>query len=391
MEKIRFTGKNVEISDLPDVKEVVKLKVSDLVILAEEQFVNKDLIKGKIEDSENQMPQQCKATKESQCRSPPTITKKQMLEKYCPNALSQFENLINQNVNPLNSNLDSDKLDVSLSAGIKSKVNDEPETEPSTCTTTSVQADECGCKRSGKFGCLEYYPKYTKTCTYDYSASVGALVNIKDKENRHPIFDPIQKRTALRNLEMNFYVLSGEKSLGLPDNTPILEVPAIEGFFTTEPAISPSLSLPSDCPLGWPTGYGWINQGPAGTATHTGPILEAVDIHGERGTAVYATHNGVVAYAGKDSYGGGYVKIQGQCAGKAFSSYYVHLIDRSVTVSAGQTISRGTKIGGLDCTGFCTYDHVHYEFKGLTMAPPYIPQNVPRGCVGFSGCGKIEW
>lgn len=97
-------------------------------------------------------------------------------------------------------------------------------------------------------GCI---PLYTKTCTYDYSSSVGALVNIKDKQNLYPVYDTVQKTTNLRNLEMNFYVLSGDKLLGFPSSTPVFEVPlhgVPEGTPPTvpQPVIVPGTPLDLD-------------------------------------------------------------------------------------------------------------------------------------------------
>ncbi len=53
---------------------------------------------------------------------------------------------------------------------------------------------------------------YTKTCDYNYQASVTALVDLTDNEgsyqNKYPVYDPIEKKTDLRNLELQFYMLS---------------------------------------------------------------------------------------------------------------------------------------------------------------------------------------
>jgi len=49
---------------------------------------------------------------------------------------------------------------------------------------------------------------YTKTCDYNYQAEVATLVNLKDKENKYPVYDNNDQKTDFRNLELRFYVLS---------------------------------------------------------------------------------------------------------------------------------------------------------------------------------------
>ncbi|MAG59891.1 hypothetical protein CMO96_03840 [Candidatus Woesebacteria bacterium] len=145
-------------------------------------------------------------------------------------------------------------------------------------------------------------------------------------------------------------------------------------------------SPPEDCPSGWPTATGWVNQGPDGPATHQN--TEAMDIHGNAiGTQIFAAHKGT-AYFFKDRYGGHDVQVFGSCNGETFSSFYVHLNPASSPISPnGEEIKKGDFVGDVGCTGWCTSPHLHYQFKGLKMAPPYIPKSVPRGCVGRESCG----
>ena len=49
---------------------------------------------------------------------------------------------------------------------------------------------------------------YSKTCNYNYQASAAALVNVKDKDNKYPVYDSVEKKTDIRNLELQFYILS---------------------------------------------------------------------------------------------------------------------------------------------------------------------------------------
>lgn len=168
----------------------------------------------------------------------------------------------------------------------------------------------------------------------------------------------------------------------------------VEGQPTQKKTTSVVLTIgnpPQDCPSGWPTEHGYVNQGPDGPVSHQG--LEAIDIHGNpKGTEIRATHKGV-AYPFKDSYDGKDVELIGTCGGKPFSSFYTHLL--SINVKSGQEINKGDILGMVDCTGFCYSDHVHYQFgwRGnfqLRMGPPYIPIFVPDGCLGQQGC-NVTW
>lgn len=49
---------------------------------------------------------------------------------------------------------------------------------------------------------------HEKTCNYNYQADAAALVNVKDKKNKYPVYDSAEDKTDFRNLELQFYVLS---------------------------------------------------------------------------------------------------------------------------------------------------------------------------------------
>lgn len=139
---------------------------------------------------------------------------------------------------------------------------------------------------------------------------------------------------------------------------------------------------PEECPGGWPTNYGFITQGP-GVGTHTGG--EAVDIgitHGMpilRGQPVKATSRGVVTTYDTGTTGyGKHVILQTSCNGKTVNIIYAHL--DSFGVTSGQKVAVSTTLGTVGNTGNSDGPHLHYEFRGLEMAPPYIPA-APRGFV----------
>ncbi len=84
---------------------------------------------------------------------------------------------------------------------------------------------------------------------------------------------------------------------------------------------------------------------------HTG-----LDIAADPGTAVTATADGIVSFAGWSGGSGNLVAIE---HGFGFSTYYAH--NRSLTVKVGQKVKRGDTIGHIGSTGNSTGPHVHYE------------------------------
>ncbi|MFC4768331.1 peptidoglycan DD-metalloendopeptidase family protein [Effusibacillus consociatus] len=96
----------------------------------------------------------------------------------------------------------------------------------------------------------------------------------------------------------------------------------------------------------------------------------AIDISAPIGTAVYASNNGRVVFAGWD---GGYGNVIRISHGNGVVSVYGHL--SSIKVSVGQQVEKGTVIGGVGSTGNSTGPHLHYEVlvNGVRVNPaPYM-------------------
>jgi murein DD-endopeptidase MepM/ murein hydrolase activator NlpD len=81
-----------------------------------------------------------------------------------------------------------------------------------------------------------------------------------------------------------------------------------------------------------------------------------VDITAPRGTPVYATADGVVAYKKAPSGYGTTVIID---HGYSYETLYAHL-SKSL-VRSGQKVKRGQMIGLVGNTGFSLGPHLHYE------------------------------
>lgn len=154
------------------------------------------------------------------------------------------------------------------------------------------------------------------------------------------------------------------------------------------------IGTPKESKSGWPA-TGNITQGTQGSASHAliqskggGP---AIDISNSLGTPVYATFEGM-AYSFDEARGefdktygdlGNYVKIVPDSNPSAVV-LFGHL--QSVSVPNGTRVKIGDEVGRMGFSGYVIPPdvrgtHLHYEFRGLPMTPPYIPVAVvPATC-----------
>jgi murein DD-endopeptidase MepM/ murein hydrolase activator NlpD len=101
-----------------------------------------------------------------------------------------------------------------------------------------------------------------------------------------------------------------------------------------------------------PFGYRRDPKG-AGRRMHAG-----VDLAGPRGTPIYATADGVVVAAERESGYGNVVKIRHDFG---LETVYGHL--SRIRAKVGQQVSRGMQIGDMGSTGRSTGSHLHYEVR----------------------------
>ncbi len=114
------------------------------------------------------------------------------------------------------------------------------------------------------------------------------------------------------------------------------------------------LVLPLHSDFRFTSGFGYRHDPKGrGTRMHAG-----VDLAGPRGTPIFATADGVVVAAGKESGYGNVVRIQHDFG---FETVYAH--QSKIRVKVGQRVSRGAQIGDMGSTGRSTGSHLHYEVR----------------------------
>ena len=114
------------------------------------------------------------------------------------------------------------------------------------------------------------------------------------------------------------------------------------------------VGAPSGQRLTWPVnGTVTSNFGPRWGRQHNG-----IDIAANTGTTVASAGSGTVIAAGFSGGFGQRVLIQHS---GGLVTLYAHL--SSINVSTGQSVSSGTSIGAVGCTGSCTGPHLHFETR----------------------------
>ena len=101
---------------------------------------------------------------------------------------------------------------------------------------------------------------------------------------------------------------------------------------------------------------------------HTG-----IDMAAKKGTPIYATGDGVVEVAGKNSKGfSGYGIVCVINHGNGFKTLYAHMSD--VKAVQGKKIKRGELVGHVGTTGLSQAPHLHYEViqNGKRVDPVYF-------------------
>ena len=104
----------------------------------------------------------------------------------------------------------------------------------------------------------------------------------------------------------------------------------------------------------------------SGFGRRWGRAHEGIDMAGAHGSPILATADGTVVHAGWQSGYGNLVRIKHEFG---IETRYGHL--SKISVSVGEKVSRGDRIGDMGNTGRSTGTHLHYEVRtnGAAMNP----------------------
>ncbi len=119
-----------------------------------------------------------------------------------------------------------------------------------------------------------------------------------------------------------------------------------------------SQQIKQDKYFDWPVDSARMTRGflPNRRKPHLG-----IDLAAPRGTNVYASHEGVVIYAGREFKGyGKMVMVEGK---NGWATLYAHF--SKILVKEGQTVTQGDLIGAMGSTGRSTGSHVHFEIRRI--------------------------
>jgi hypothetical protein len=97
-------------------------------------------------------------------------------------------------------------------------------------------------------------------------------------------------------------------------------------------------------------------------------LHSGIDLDGDFGDSIYSVANGVVDRIAYDDLSGNYVVIKHS---DGYKTGYLHILDNSISVTLGQTVTKGEKIAEVGSTGQSTGAHLHfivYE-DGLKVDP----------------------
>lgn len=115
---------------------------------------------------------------------------------------------------------------------------------------------------------------------------------------------------------------------------------------------------PSQSYFNWPVDQARMTRGylPNKRKPHLG-----IDLAAPKNTLIFAAHDGVVIYAGRDFSGyGNLVMVEGK---QGWATLYAHF--NKISVRQGQKVSQGQVLGKMGRTGRATGVHLHFEIRQL--------------------------
>ncbi len=118
------------------------------------------------------------------------------------------------------------------------------------------------------------------------------------------------------------------------------------------------------------------NPVPGAIVTQSIHGWNAVDLGAPAGTPIYAAAAGTVIVSKVGGYNGGYGNYVVIDHGNGTQTLYAHF--SSISVSVGQSVSKGEKLGGVGRTGDATGNHLHFEVRGARN--PFADCELMQAC-----------
>ena len=174
-----------------------------------------------------------------------------------------------------------------------------------------------------------------------------------------------------------------------------------KAFAQSTSTVKTKVGNPTSTEACWPT-TGTVTQGPMGATSHAriqsvggGP---AMDIANVRGTPIYATYDGLLqtydcTNRGEcdSTYGslGNYAKLTPDAKPNAII-LFGHMV--SISAPPSGRIHAGDLIGLIGDSGAAPGAfHLHYEFRGMTLTTPNIPEDIsPLSCDGACSPSNVS-
>lgn len=101
---------------------------------------------------------------------------------------------------------------------------------------------------------------------------------------------------------------------------------------------------------------------------------QGIDFNPGEGTPIQAIADGVVTEVGNPNGAFGvYARISHQIDGQSISSLYAHMLQGSLALNVGDTVTKGQLVGQVGSTGQSTGPHLHFGLylNGITAIDPY--------------------
>lgn len=178
---------------------------------------------------------------------------------------------------------------------------------------------------------------------------------------------PGQLTESLANACVAVFGAEEATEVSAPDTVSVPDPRPLPDYASTEqPALPFAYAPPLTAAL--TSSFGWREDPNTGAERfHTG-----VDLAADGGTPFAAFADGTVGVVGESTVLGNYLTV---LHADGFETLYAHC--DAISVTAGQTVSRGETLGTVGATGNATGAHLHFELLSGSLYLDPLPYAVP--------------